>query len=150
MTNAAVDSAIENIVSRRLNHPDLLDRIVFCFPRVKGDLDDHWRSASPIVAAACAIARAPETAVRQPPPIKYLSHGHPVPSAIVRLDGIAEVEYYVSRKNWERLLRCGCAVIQSDSKGFFTRIPFDSPIYHGQPYKFEVSGSDDEEVHRRH
>ena len=139
MTNSAVDSVIENVQAMRLNNSNFLDRIVFCFPRVKSDLDDQWADASPHVAAASAIARQPEIAREQPPPVKSISHGHPIPSAIVRLSGITDVEYYVSRKNWERLLRLGIVVIQRDRNGFFVRIPLNNPMYHGQPYQFDVS-----------
>ena len=139
MTNAAVDAVIENVQALRLNNPNYLDRIVFCFPRIKGDMDDDWTEASPHVAAASAIARHPETAREQPPPVKPISHSHPIPSMIVRLSGIKDVEYHVSRKNWERLLRLGIAVIQRDRNGFFVRIPLNSPMYHGQPYQFDVS-----------
>ena len=139
MTNAAVDAVIENVQALRLNNPNYLDRIVFCFPRIKGDMDDDWTEASPHVAAASAIARHPETAREQPPPVKPISHSHPIPSMIVRLSGIKDVEYRVSRKNWERLLRLGIAVIQRDRNGFFVRIPLNSPMYHGQPYQFDVS-----------
>ena len=138
-TNAAVDAIIENVQAMRLNNPDYLDRIVFCFPRIKSDMDDNWTNASPHVAAASTIARQPETAREQPPPVKPISHRHPIPSVIVRLSSIKDVEYHVSRKNWERLLRLGVAVIQHDRNGFFVRIPLNSPLYHGQPYQFNVS-----------
>lgn len=139
MTNEAVDRVIENVQAMRLAHENHLDRIVFCFPRVKGEFGDHWQDASPYVAAASAVARQPEAATVQPPPVKYLPPGHPIPSIIVRLTGIKDIEYYVSRKNWERLLRSGFAVIQQDRDGFYVRIPLNSPLYHGQPYDFQVS-----------
>ena len=139
MNNAAVDSTIEYVQAMRLNNPNYLDRIVFCFPRVKGDMDDDWQDASAHIAAASAIARQPETAREQPPPVKAVSHRHPIPSVIVRLSGIKDVEYHGSRKNWARLLRLGIAVIQRDRDGFFVRIPLSSPMYHGQPYQFDVS-----------
>ena len=55
------------------------------------------------------------------------------------MSGIKDVEYHVSRKNWERLLRLGIAVIQHDRNGFFVLIALNSPMYHGQPYQFDIT-----------
>ena len=133
----AVDAVIENITIMRLEDPTKLGRLVFCFPRIRMQGAKHWGPSSLFVAAACAVARDPSSAVTQPAPIKRIGPGHPMPSLIVRLAGIEAVEYHVSKKNMERLLFVGCVVIQSDHKGFFVRIPYNSPLYHGKPYQFE-------------
>ena len=135
--NQVVDAVIENISVMRLDDPQQLDRIVFCFPRIRTQGGNHWADSSPFSAAACAIARDPGSAVTQPAPIKRIGAGHAIPSVIVRLAGIEAVEHHVSRKNMERLLSVGCVVIQGDRKGFFVRIPYNSPLYHGQPYQFD-------------
>ena len=136
--NQAVDAVIDNITTMRLGDPSRLDRIVFCFPRVRTEWSDNWTDSSPLLAATCAVARNPGTAVKQPPPIKNIGLGHAIPSVIVRLTGVEATEHHVSRKNMERLLSVGCVVIQKDRKGFFVRIPYNSPAYHGQPYQFDI------------
>ena len=45
---------------------------------------------------------------------------------------------YLAR-NMESLLEVGCGVFQQDRRRrFFVRIPYDSPLYHGDPYRFDA------------
>ena len=136
--NAAVEFQITWITSQRLNDPTHLERILFAFPRVKLMWSESWQPASPLIAAATGIMRDPGSRrehVREP---KTLGIGHPIPSRIVYLSGVTDVEYKVSKHNMERLLNVGCLVIQMVKGRAHVRIPFNSPAYHGQPRQYEV------------
>ena len=134
-----VDFTIAKINDMRLRHPTRLSRIIFSFPRVLMDGSDHWIGSAPLVAAATGIARNPTKSVTQPPPIKKIGYAHPIPSMIIRFNGVRDAEYHVSRQSMERLLSVGCIAIQRDRNGFFARIPYSSPAYHGKPQNFGIN-----------
>ncbi len=132
--NRAVEETISNIRKMRKAH-DGLDRIIFCFPKVKKVGDLEYRDGSIFAVSAAAIARDPSKRVNKTVRIAHYGEGHPIPSCFVPLQGIADVEYHVSKQNMERLLKVGCIVFQKYKKGFGVRIPYDSPTYSGKPAK---------------
>ena len=133
--NHAVESAIADILAQRSRYPSQARCVAFCFPRIKLESNDGWLPPTPLVAAAAVVARNPtRPSSTWFPSFKEFGREHSIPSVVVRLNGVTSVEYHVSRHNMERLLRVGCAVVQRDKKGFYVRIPFDSPMYHGMPY----------------
>ena len=139
MANAAVDEAISRISAARLSHPSYLDHIVFAFPRVLTDFaGDKWSGGSVFLAAAATIARNPENRVNKGVPLRWYDEKHSIPSVIIPLNGVRDVEYHVSRRNIERLLSVGCIVFQKYPRGFGVRIPSSSPMLTGQPYSFNV------------
>ena len=133
--NRAAENALANIRNTRRTH-DGLDRIVFCFPKVKIVGAGEYKDGSALAVSAAAIARNPSTRVDRTVLIKHYGKEHSIPSCIVPLQGIADVEYHVSRQNMERLLKVGCIVFQKYKKGFGMRIPYDSPSYSGKPTEF--------------
>ena len=133
--NKAVAETIRNIRKMRKAH-DGLDRIIFCFPKVKKVGDREYRDGSTFAVSAAAIARDPCKRVNKTVRVAHYGEGHPIPSCFVPLQGIADVEYHVSKQNMERLLKVGCIVFQKHKKGFGVRIPYDSPTYSGKPAKF--------------
>ena len=133
--NRAVEDTIRNIRKMRQAH-DGLDRIIFCFPRVKQVGDSEYKDGVPFAVAAAAIARDPSSRVNGTVRIAHYGEGHPIPSCFVPLQGISDVEYHVSKQNMERLLRVGCIVFQKYKKGFGMRMPYDSPSYSGKPANF--------------
>lgn len=135
--NNAVEAMVSEIEAQRLSHPSYLDRIVFSFPRVMMDESGKWRDGSPFLAAAAVVARNPETRVNKGVDLRYYGVGHKIPSVIVPLEGIEDVEYHVSRSNMEMLLSVGCVVFQRYKKGFGVRIPLGHPLLTGQPFQFE-------------
>lgn len=134
----AVDVAVSEVENLRLNDPSHLDRIVFCFPRVMMDGSDRWGDGSGFMAAAAAIARNPETRINKDVPLRHYKAGHKIPSVVVPLEGIVDVEYHVSRASMVRLLSVGCVVFQRYRKGFGVRIPYAHPMLTGEPFQFEV------------
>ena len=78
LANAAVDAALSQVESLRINNPSHLDRIVFCFPRILSN-DDEWVDGSPLMAAAVVIARDPEKQVNKEIPLRYYEAGHKFP-----------------------------------------------------------------------
>ncbi len=123
--NEAVDAALDRIITARQSSANGLDRLLFVFPRVRTTWDKEWKDGSPVVAAAVAIARDPSSRVDSvPEPVTY-NLNHSIPSRLVLLDSIVDVEYHVSRANMERLLKVGCLVIQSYKRGkkYSVRIP---------------------------
>ena len=110
--------------------------MIFCFPKVKKVGDHEYRDGSTFAVPAAAIARDPSKMVNKTVRIAHYGDGHPIPSCFVPLQGIADVEYHVSKQNMERLLKVGCIVFQKYKKGFGVRIPYDSPTYSGKPAQF--------------
>ena len=133
--NRAVEETIRNIRKMRQTH-DGLDRIISCFPRVKKVGESKYKDGAAFAVSAAAIARNPSTRVNKAVRIAHYGEGHPIPSRFVPLQGIADVEYHVSKQNMECLLKVGCIVFQKHKKGFGVRIPYDSPSYSGKPAKF--------------
>ena len=133
--NRAVENAIRNTREIRKAH-DGLDRIIFCFPKVRMVGNSEYKDGSALAVSAAVIARDPNTRVDKTTPIAHYGKEHPIPSCFVPLQGIADVEYHVSKQNMERLLRVGCIVFQRYRKGFGVRIPYDSPSYSGKLAKF--------------
>ena len=133
--NRAVEETIRNIRKTR-QADDGLDRIIFCFPRVKQVGYSEYKDGAVFAVSAAAIARNPSSRVNDTVRIAHYGEGHPIPSCFVPLQGIADVEYHVSRQNMERLLRVGCIVFQKYKRVFGMRIPYDSPSYSGKPAKF--------------
>ena len=131
----AIEDTIRNIRRMREVHGGL-DRIIFCFPRVKRDGDNEYKDGTAFALSAASIARNPSSRVDDTIHIAHYGEGHPIPSCFVPLQGIADVEYHVSKQNMERLLKAGCIVFQKYKKGFAMRIPYDSPSYSGKPSKF--------------
>lgn len=132
--NSAANAVLRWVTHQRLNDPNYLSRIVFSYPRIKQEGISKWTDGSALLAAATSIARNPESRrehIREP---KTYDYEHSIPSIVVWLHGIVDIEYHVSRKNMERLLAVGCIVFQRNKRGFFVRIPFGSPLYHGQPH----------------
>ena len=139
LADTAVDEAISRISAARLSHPSYLDHTVFSFPRVLTNFDeDKWTGGSIFLAAAASVARNPENRMNRGVPLRWYDEKHSIPSVIVPLSGIRDVEYHVSRRNILRLLSVGCIVFQKYRKGFGVRIPTSSPILTGEPYSFEV------------
>ena len=136
----AVEETIRNIRSMRKVHGGL-DRLIFCFPKVKRVGDSEYKDGTAFAVSAAAIARNPSSRVDDTVRIAHFGEGHPIPSCFVPLQGIADVEHHVSKKNMERLLRIGCIVFQKYEKGFGMRIPYDNPTYSGKPAKFSQHGS---------
>ena len=137
---AAAESAAAYVNQARVNGPNLLHRLVFSFPRVKIDGVNGWTSASPTMAGVAAALRNPakdwNIAPRKP---KIYGPGHPIPSIMVPLNGIRDVEFYVSRRSLELLLSVGCLVIQMNKKKHgFVRVPLNSPLITGEPFEIEV------------
>lgn len=141
LASKAVDCAICQIMALRLNNPYHLDRIVFCFPRVISEPFNEWQDGSPYLAGVVDIARNPENPVYEDIPIKHYADTHSIPSLIVPVNGIRDVEYHVSRQNMERLLAVGCIVFQPYRKGFGVRIPRGHPLLSGQPFGSRVDAS---------
>jgi len=137
VANAAVEETVKHIESMRLNHSTHMSRAVFCFPRVK-NRDGEWMDGAPYVAGAAIVARDPDKRVNKEVPLKYYNEGHSIPSVIIPLEGIQDVEYKVSRNNMESLLSVGCIVFQRYRKGFGVRIPFGHPLLTGQPFEITV------------
>ena len=133
--NWAVENAIRNTRKMRKAHYGL-DRIIFCFPKVKMVGDGEYKDGSAFAISAAVIARNPNKRVDKTTPIAQYGRGHPIPSCFVPLQGITDVEYHVSKQNMNRLLRVGCIVFQQYRKGFGVRIPYNSPSYSGKPAKF--------------
>ena len=133
-SDRAVESAIASIQAQRSRRPPEAGCVAFCFPRIRLEPNDGWLPSTPLVASAAVFSRNPTRTSAWFHSVKEFGKGHPIPSAIVRLNGVTAVEHHVSRHNMERLLHVGCAVVQRDKKGFYVRIPFDSPMYHGVPY----------------
>ena len=100
--NRAVEETIRNIRKMRQAH-DGLDRIIFCFPRVKQVGDSEYKDGVPFAVAAAAIARDPSSRVNDTVRIAHYGEGHPIPSCFVPLQGISDVEYHVSKQDMERL-----------------------------------------------
>ena len=138
LANKAVDIAISQIRTLRLKSPSNLDRIVFCFPRVLRDYYDGWQDGTPLLAGMVDVMRNPENPGYKDIPIKRYDDTHSIPSVIVPLYGIKDVEYHVSRRNLERLLSVGCIVFQPYRKGFGVRIPSGYPLLTGQPFESKV------------
>ena len=112
---------------------------MYCFPRVKTVVDgDRWVDGSAFLAAAAAIMREPETRVNKDVPLKWYDGKHSIPSAIIPLEGITDIEYHVSSRNMESLLSVGGIVFQKYLKGFGVRIPMSHPMHTGQPFSFQV------------
>ena len=110
--NRAVVATIDRIDAARRSNADGLGRLPFVFPRVRTTRDGDWKDGTAIMMAAVAIARDPSVRVESvPKPITY-DRNHSIPSRLVLIDGVVEVEYHVSRRNMERLLKVGCLVIQ--------------------------------------
>ena len=137
--NRAADVTVARIETMRMNDDSYLDRVVFCFPRVKSTYDNRWSGGSAFIAGAAAVALNPEERVNKETPLRYYEVGHPIPSVFVPLNGIVDVEYHVSRKNLERLLSVGCLVFTPYKKGFGVRIPYGHPVLTKQPFEFEVT-----------
>ena len=93
LANRAVDFTISYIDSLRSNHESYLGRIVFCFPRVRTNYDTGWVGGGASAIAAGVIARDPQSRTNQDVPLRYYNKGHSIPSVIVPLNGIEDVEY---------------------------------------------------------
>ena len=137
---AAAESAAAYVNQARMNGPNLLHRLVFAFPRVKIHGVSGWTSSSPTMAGVAAALRDPakdwNIAPRKP---KIYGPGHSIPSIMVPLNGIRDVEFYVSRRSLELLLSVGCLVIQvNKKKQGFVRVPLNSPLITGEPFEIEV------------
>lgn len=139
--DVAVDRAIAWVRHQRLNNPITHGRVMVAFPRVKVNRSDDWQDPGAKIAAAVAIMRDPSCRHDRVLEPKDIGVGHPIPSRIVYLNGVTDVEYKVSKHNLERLLKVGCLVIQVSKGRAFVRIPFDSPAYHGRPQQFDFSSS---------
>ena len=125
--NEAVDAVIGRIINARENSAGGLDRLMFTFPKMRTTPSGEWKEGTAVVVAAIAIARDPSVRVESvPEPVSY-GQEHSIPSRLVLIDGIADVEYHVSRANVERMLEVGCMVIQPYKRGkrFTIRIPFE-------------------------
>ena len=144
--NEAIEQVIEEIVAARKAGPNGFDRIVFCFPRVRVSSDEStWMPPSIVIGSAVAIASRPEHAKVQPPPIKKYNSRHSIPSAVVTLSDVTDVEYHVSRANMKRLLRVGCAVVRNGGgRRFEVRIPYRSPMLTNQPWDLKELGVRDD------
>lgn len=136
--DAAVDSVIEWIALQRTSNSNNLERIIVAFPRVKTVWANHWQYPSPLIAAATAILRNPESRREHIPAPKTFGDGHSIPSTIVFLDGIIDVEYKVSKHNLKRLLDVGCIVVGLSKGRGQVRIPFNSPAHHGKPQRYKL------------
>lgn len=124
--NEAVDAVIGRIITARENSAGGLDRLMFTFPKIRTTPSGEWKEGTAVVVAAIAIARDPSVRVESAPePVTY-GQEHSIPSRLVLIEGVADVEYHVSRANMERLLNVGCLVIQPYKRGkeFSVRIPF--------------------------
>ena len=137
---AAAESAAAYVDQARMNGPNFLHRLVVSLPRVKTDGVDSWTSASATMAGVAGALRNPakdwNVAPRKP---KIYGPGHTIPSIIVPLNGIRDVEFYVSRRSLKLLLSVGCLVIQMDKKKQgFVRVPLNSPIITGNPFEFDA------------
>ena len=140
--NEAIEQVIKEIITARKAGSNGLDRIVFCFPRVRVSSDESmWMPPSIAIAGAVAIASRPEQAKVQPPPVKYYNSGHPIPSSVVTLSDVTAIEHHVSRANMERLLRVGCAVVRNGGgRRYEVRIPYKSPMLTNQPWDLNELG----------
>ena len=124
--NEAVDAVLNRIVAARQSNANGLDRLLFAFPRIRTTHGGEWKDGTAVVVAAVAIARDPFVRVESvPEPVTY-GQNHTIPSRLVLIDSIVDVEYHVSRANMERLLKVGCLVIQPYKRGkkFSVRVPF--------------------------
>lgn len=138
IASRAVDITVSNIENLRMNDPNYLDRVTFCFPRVLTNRGE-WADGSVYVATAATVALNPEKRVDKETPLRYYEVGHKIPSVFVPLNGIEDVEYHVSRRNLERLLSVGCLVFTPYRKGFGVRIPYGHPVLTKRPFEFEVT-----------
>ena len=96
--NRAVRSTLHRIRRQRSLSPDNLGRIAFSFPRIQQEGVEGWRDGSAFLVAAAAIARDPHVRlshVREP---KIYGDKHSIPSVMVWLNGIEDLEYHVSRQ----------------------------------------------------
>ena len=139
IADKAVDWVVETVNRERLAVPNFLSRTVFVFPRVRTSPEDKsgWKDPTMVAAPAAAIALDPSSSVTQPAPLREWNREHPIPSVSVWLNGITDVEYHVSRKNFERLLRVGCITIRPSGRHFEMRIPWSNPLLTQQPFEFE-------------
>ena len=127
----AVDQTIAYIESLRIKGPNYLGNVIFCFPRIKMDYDDRWTDASPFLAGVAGGLHNPESNLED---VTYYGEGYTMPSVVVPLSGIRDVEYQVSRQNMFRLLRVGCIVIRPNGNGFAVRIPSQPSIANWQAF----------------
>ena len=139
IADEAVDWVVEFINRERLAMPNLLNRTVFVFPRVRTSSEDEsgWKDPTMVAAPVASIARNPSSSVTQPAPLREWNREHPIPSVSVWLNGITDVEYHVSRRNFERLLQVGCITIRPSRRRFEMRIPWGNPLLTQQPFEFE-------------
>lgn len=136
----AAELTIAWATNQRLSEQNLQSRVTIAFPRLKIRGLSGWQPPSPTLAGAVAGLINPHSRPPYTPPPKYYGPEHGIPSVIVYLNGILDVEYYVSKHYMMRLLNVGCMVIQKDRKGQgYVRIPLNSPPITGQPYQFEVA-----------
>lgn len=139
IADKAVDWVVDLVSRERLATPNLLDRTVFVFPRVRTSPEEEsdWKDPVMEAASAATVARDPSSSVTQPAPLRQWNREHPIPSVSVMLNGVVDVEYYVSRRNFERLLQVGCVTIRPSERHFEMRIPWGNPLLTQQPFKFE-------------
>ena len=139
--NQTVEELLRRIKHQRSLSLNNLDRVAFCFPRIQQEGAEGWQYGSAFLAAAAVIARDPDARLSHVRKPKIYGDKYSIPSVVVWLNGIEDVEYHVSRQNMESLLEVGCAVFQHHRRrGIFVRIPFNSSLYHGEPYRFEANG----------
>ena len=99
---------IESIRWQRLQHPTGLSSGYFSFPRIKLTGDADWFPASIVVTSSIAAVMSP----KDPPAVKVKDlTKHPIPSYMVTIAGVEDLEYHVSKYNMEQLLRVQCIVI---------------------------------------
>lgn len=136
---AAAEWTIAWATNQRLSDKNLQSRVTIAFPRVKIAGLNGWQPPSPTLAGAVAGLFNPNSRPAHTPPPKYYGPEHGIPSVIVYLNGVEDVEYYVSKHYMMRLLNVGCMVIQKNRRGQgYVRIPLESPPITGEPYQFEV------------
>ena len=102
--NQAVEELLRWIKHQRSMSPNNLDRVAFCFPRIQQEGAEGWQGGSVFLAAAVVTARDPDARLSHVCKPKIYGDKHSIPSVVVWLNGIEDIEYYVSRQNLERLL----------------------------------------------
>ena len=141
LADTAVGEAISRISAARLRHPSYLDHTVFAFPRVLTNFDeDRWTGGSVFLAAAASVALNPENRMNKGVPLRWYDEKHSIPSVIVPLSGIRDVEYHVSRRNILRLLSVGCICVSEISQGIWSADTYKQPNVDGSAVLFRGRG----------
>ena len=104
----AAKHLIESIRLQRLQHPTGLSSLYYSFPRIKLTGNADWFPASVIVVSSIAAIMSP----KDPPTVRVKDlTTHPIPSYMVTITGVMDLEYHVSKYNMEQLLSVQCIVI---------------------------------------